>query len=473
MKRSGIFTLVSLVLFFTLPCIRLEAQDTVVTGETAPLTITDVTANNITTSAATITWETNSNTTSQVFFDTILHPDVADYRFATTLDTNHVTMHTVSLNGLTSSTTYHYRVKSDLPDTTLSVISDDYTFTTTQASGGGGGGGGGGFGSQLVGIGLAGTSPWMDGNGKAITAGTVATPDGTLTLNIPIGTFVWNAAGAAQPFLSAVPLADPPASPDKNILVFAYEMGPTGVTFNPAISMTFKYTDAQVPPGTREVDLVIAWWNGSQWVMLTGVVDTEANTVTASVSHFTAFALFAPAPPPPPPPTLKINTPAAGASFEAGTVSVSISAGNLKLISGQSANIPGEGRAIYYLDVSIPTAPGQSALTAPGTYVESALTSYTWNNLAPGTHTIGVQLVQNDRTPFNPPVYASVSVTIAQPPPPTTTAAIPIPTATVGPTPGPGFDWTIPIIFIVAALALGGFLYWRLRRPVGLKYTNR
>ncbi|MEL7561620.1 MAG: hypothetical protein AAGU24_00590 [Dehalogenimonas sp.] len=314
----------------------------------------------------------------------------------------------------------------------------------------------------------------MDGNGKAITAGTVATPDGTLTLNIPIGTFVWNAAGAAQPFLSAVPLTDPPASPDKNILVFAYEMGPTGVTFNPAISMTFKYTDAQVPPGTREVDLVIAWWNGSQWVMLTGVVDTEANTVTASVSHFTAFALFAPAPPPPPPPTLKINTPAAGSSFEAGTVSVSISAGNLKLISGQSANIPGEGRAIYYLDVSIPTAPGQSALTAPGTYVESALTSYTWNNLAPGTHTIGVQLVQNDRTPFNPPVYASVSVTIAQPPPPTTTAAVPIPTATVGPTPKPGSNLTtILIVSVVVALALGGFLYWRLRRPVGLKYTNR
>ncbi|APV45125.1 hypothetical protein Dform_01806 [Dehalogenimonas formicexedens] len=361
---------------------------------------------------------------------------------------------------------------ADAGNYTLSSTSATTTANITQATGGGGGGGGG-FGSQLVGIGLSGTSPFMDGNGRAITAGLIRTPDGSLSLSVPIGTYIWNAAGAAQSFLSAAPLADPPAPPAQNSLILAFEMGPTGVTFNPAISMTISYTDGQVPAGTNEADLYIAWWDGAKWAKLTGTVNAAANTVTVSVSHFTIFALLAPAAPPPPPaPTLKINSPAAGASFDPGSVSLSIAVGNLKLVHGDNLpKVPGEGRIIYYLDVTIPIAAGQSALSAVGTFTESIATSNAWANLAPGTHTLGVQLVQNDHTPFNPPVFANVSVTIKESPPQTSGAPI---QTTPPNSDKPDFSWLLIVTGVLSALALGVFLFWKSRKPADkLEYTNR
>ncbi|WP_076003465.1 InlB B-repeat-containing protein [Dehalogenimonas formicexedens] len=295
------------------------------------------------------------------------------------------------------------------------IVTDNTTIYANWTASSGGGGDGGGFGSQVVGIGLAGTSPFMDGNGKVIAAGSVETSDGNLKLDIPVGVSIWNAAGAAQPFLTAAILSNPPPSLPQDTLVSAYEMGPNGVTFTPAISMIFHYTDDQVPPGSRESDLVIAWWNGSTWVELAGTVDTEAKTVTASVSHFTSFALFAPEPPKLPSPILAINTPSGGTSTAQGTVTVTASVGNLKLLTGERSNVPGEGRIIYYLDVSIPIIQGKSALTAPGTYAEGTSESYIWDNLAPGSHTLGIQLIQNDGTPFDPPVVSTISINVLAP----------------------------------------------------------
>ncbi len=326
------------------------------------------------------------------------------------------------------------------------------------------GGGGGGFGSQLVGIGLSGTSPFMDGNGRALTAGQIRTPDGKLSLTILVGTYVWNAAGAAQSFLSATPLTEPPQAPPQHALILAYEMGPSGVTFNPAITLTMSYTDDQIPAGTRETDLYIAWWDGAQWVKLEGTVDTAANTITVQVTHFNTFALLAAAPPapPPPPPTVNISTPVAGATFDSGNVTLSISVQNLKLVTGERPNAPGEGCVIYYLDVPIPTTPGQSAFSALGTFKETDATSNTWTNLAPGIHILGVQLVQNDHTPFNPPVFATVSVTIKEAASPQTTA-VPAPPP-VPPSDGTKTNWIIIVSLLIAALILGIVLYWRARR---------
>lgn len=66
----------------------------------------------------------------------------------------------------------------------------------------------------------------------------------------------------------------------------------------------------------------------------------------------------------------------------------------------------------YYLDVDIPITPRQAAVTAAGTYKSVQTTSVTWNNLSPGKHTLGVQLVHNDHTPLSPPVTAKVTVTV-------------------------------------------------------------
>ena len=60
----------------------------------------------------------------------------------------------------------------------------------------------------------------------------------------------------------------------------------------------------------------------------------------------------------------------------------------------------------------MPTTAGQPAVSPEGTYHAEATTSYTWPDVAPGEHTFGVQLVNNDHTPLEPPVVAAVTVTV-------------------------------------------------------------
>ncbi len=133
----------------------------------------------------------------------------------------------------------------------------------------------------------------MDGNGRALTVGQIHTPDNTLSLTIPVGTSIWNAAGAAQSFLSATALDQPPQTPFGQTLIKAYEMGPNGVSFNPAIVLTISYEDSEIPSGASEASLRISWWNGSEWITLPGAIDKTANTISVPVIHFTSFALFA------------------------------------------------------------------------------------------------------------------------------------------------------------------------------------
>jgi len=112
--------------------------DTTVSG-TVPLVTSNVTASSIGYHSSTISWKTNGDATSQVFYDTEFHENTADYSDRTDEDSNLVSEHSVSLSSLSSSTTYHYRVRSAIPETEFIAISDDYTFRTLTSAGGGGG----------------------------------------------------------------------------------------------------------------------------------------------------------------------------------------------------------------------------------------------------------------------------------------------------------------------------------------------
>ncbi|KKW36479.1 MAG: hemolysin-type calcium-binding protein, partial [Candidatus Giovannonibacteria bacterium GW2011_GWA2_53_7] len=72
---------------------------------TAP-TITDVQVSTTTATTATITWTTNESASS-----TVQYGSTSSYGSSTTTSTL-VTSHSMSLTGLTSNTTYHFRVKS-------------------------------------------------------------------------------------------------------------------------------------------------------------------------------------------------------------------------------------------------------------------------------------------------------------------------------------------------------------------------
>jgi YD repeat-containing protein len=103
----------------TISNIRIEVE----TDTTAPV-ISNVAAGGITATSATITWNTNENSDSQVEYG---HTQA--YGQSTTLNPAPVTAHSQGLSGLTSGTLYHYRVKSKDAYGNLAV-SDDFTFTT-------------------------------------------------------------------------------------------------------------------------------------------------------------------------------------------------------------------------------------------------------------------------------------------------------------------------------------------------------
>lgn len=108
-----------------------------------------------------------------------------------------------------------------------------------------------------------------------------------------------------------------------------------------------------------------------------------------------------------------IASPKDGAVLSAGDITVSVQTSNFNLADklGQ-ANVSHEGHLHYFLDVDAPTTQGQPAVPAAGTYAATAATSYTWKNVPAGTHKLSVELINNDHTPLNPPVVATVTVTV-------------------------------------------------------------
>lgn len=145
-------------------------------------------------------------------------------------------------------------------------------------------------------------------------------------------------------------------------------------------------------------------------VLLAGACGTNETPVIEATPTAEETATPSPAPGP----TVAIAEPEDDATIQAGDVEVSVDAEHFEVVDklGEAA-VEGEGHVHFYLDAEdIPTAPGEPAVTEEGTYHASATTSHTWTGVEPGEHTFGVQLVNNDHTPLEPPVTAEVTVTV-------------------------------------------------------------
>src|SRR5437899_4977209 len=98
------------------------------TGDTTPPVITGIAVASVGGTSATIQWTTNEASDSQVEYGL-----TASYGSTTTLDPTLGTSHTVTVGGLTGSTTYHYRVKSKDAAGNLAT-SGASTFTTSDTT---------------------------------------------------------------------------------------------------------------------------------------------------------------------------------------------------------------------------------------------------------------------------------------------------------------------------------------------------
>jgi uncharacterized membrane protein len=128
--------------------------------------------------------------------------------------------------------------------------------------------------------------------------------------------------------IEVIVLNTPPPPPGYELVGPAYDCLPDGATFEPAITLTFTYDPADIPTGVSEEDLVMAYWDGNEWVMLPTTVDTVANTVTVEVAHFTPFGILAKLPVPPAPAAFDVSSllisPATADIGEGVTISVRV-----------------------------------------------------------------------------------------------------------------------------------------------------
>ena len=102
-------------------------------SDTTPPVISTISATNITTGGASVSWTTNEASDTQVEYGT-----TASYGSSTQVNTAMTTNHSAQLSGLSANTLYHYRVKSRDAAGNLAT-SGDQTFTTSTNGGGGGG----------------------------------------------------------------------------------------------------------------------------------------------------------------------------------------------------------------------------------------------------------------------------------------------------------------------------------------------
>ena len=111
-------------------------------------------------------------------------------------------------------------------------------------------------------------------------------------------------------------------------------------------------------------------------------------------------------------PQLTITNPADGDTLPPGNILIAVQVDSF-MISAQDMGViirEGEGHLIYYIDEDPPTDPGAPAKT--DTCAVSTELSHLWKNNPQGLHKFAVQLVNNDDTPLDTPVTATITLDV-------------------------------------------------------------
>ena len=160
-------------------------------------------------------------------------------------------------------------------------------------------------------FGIEGSFPISD-EGEILEEIVATSEDEYVTITIEAGTIALDIEGEPLETLTAAVEPSPPEPPEGVYLIGAYDFGPDGATFDPPITLTWSYDPETLPEG---MDLVIAYYDeiNDEWVWVPCEVDTENNIITASVAHFTTFAIIAVPP---------VVVPPAPAAFSVSSLSI-------------------------------------------------------------------------------------------------------------------------------------------------------
>jgi len=267
--------------------------------------------------------------------------------------------------------------------------------------------------------------------------------DGMFTITIPKNTIALDKDGKRLKELLAAVDESPPGPPeDAHIIGLAYDFGPAGATFEPAITLTWSYNPADI----AEEDLVIAYYDEAtgEWVELEGcVVDTENNTITAPFSHFNTFAVIGVVPvveeeivlPPPP------SAPAAFSLTGLSVTPVEVLTGEAVTITVPVANTGGtEGSYTVVLKINGVKEAEKSVTIAAGS---SEMVTFSVTREEVGSYTVTVDGLS-----------ASFAVVVVE-------EVEKVPAVPAKP---PGVNWPLIGGIIAAVVVVGLFGFFRLRR---------
>ncbi|MCK4723823.1 MAG: hypothetical protein KAT75_10980, partial [Dehalococcoidia bacterium] len=175
-----------------------------------------------------------------------------------------------------------------------STRSDVITISVVRRSGGGGGGGGisGGLSPGTTDV-----SDIVASDGVFTEGITAQSEDENCVLTIDADTKGLIEDEEPLDEITLIEMEDPPDPPEEsNVIGLTYDFGPDGASFDPSITLAFTYDPSLIPEGVNEENLVIAMWDKTtgEWVVLEGcTVDLDSHTISAPVSHFTAFSILA------------------------------------------------------------------------------------------------------------------------------------------------------------------------------------
>ncbi len=346
------------------------------------------------------------------------------------------------------------------------------TFGAVVSEGGGGGGGGGGPVSQyspVKTVGLTTTAGlYVDKTGATQYAVNVSFDNGNVGLGIGKGTKMTYVAGNALDKLSIAKVDPTPAPPAGKSLLQAYDFGPEGAKFSPALTLTMKYDPAKVVTGSK---IQIYSWDGIQWVGLDSQTDA-AGAVKCDITHFSRYALIAEAPAP--------------ATFTVGVLQVSadkIKPDETVTIQADVSNSGGsQGKYTVILKVNGQEA-GSTEVTLDGG--KSQTVKFEVKRNEPGEYVLDLNGSKGKFTVVAPatstPLITSIPTLAAPQSSPTSNpvetqkpaAAAPSPVETLPPTPAapptrpvksgiPPWVWIVLAAVLVAAAA--GLIVYRARR---------
>ena len=157
----------------------------------------------------------------------------------------------------------------------------------------------GGRGGNAAEFDFIGTGGLLTSSGGMVLRETTFTAeDGIVTLTIPQGTV--GLGGDGKPLeestiekLNASAVNTVPDGAKFSFVGYAYECSPSGATFAPPIQLIFTFSEEEWEALGGDLSVRFYDDEAGEWVEIPVTVDEDARTVTAEVSHFSVFALFA------------------------------------------------------------------------------------------------------------------------------------------------------------------------------------